>query len=72
MYLVKIDDWSNSGSPFKPVQEKFLTYFIAKKPISQKLIKYNKHFPKKVNILNVNDNKSWDSAKHFLSKKKDN
>lgn len=68
MYLVRIDDWSNAGSPFKPVQEKFLTYFFAKKPINQRLIKYNKNFPKKITILDVNEKKSWEKAKHFFLK----
>ena len=70
MFLARIDDWSNSGSPFKPVQEKFLTYFIVKNPYSSTLVKYNKKFPKGMNILDINSNKSWRDVKKYFSKEK--
>ncbi|MBM6763778.1 Eco57I restriction-modification methylase domain-containing protein [Ligilactobacillus agilis] len=68
MFLSRIDDWSNAGSPFKPVQEKFLTYFIAKKPLGSKLVKYNKNFPRKLTIEDINSNKSWKNVEEFFSK----
>ena len=34
MYFQELDDWSASGSPFLPVTQPFLTYFISKKEIN--------------------------------------
>lgn len=68
LYLDEIDDWTNAGHPFTPVLEKFLTYYIRKDEVADpRLLKYNKNFPAKTTILDVNANKSWSQAKGFYS-----
>lgn len=66
IFLNQIDDWSEAGSPFYPVLEKFLAYYITKKPTEKiQLKKYKKNFPRKVSITDVNENKSWTNALEF-------
>lgn len=36
LYIKKLTDWTKAGNPFKPVTQKFLTYFISREPIDYK------------------------------------
>lgn len=33
LYIQKITNWTKAGHPFKPVTQKFLTYYISRKPV---------------------------------------
>ena len=64
LYLDEVNDWTNSGNPFEPVQEKFLTYYIRKSEVEEvKLLKYNKSFERGTTILDINRNKNWNDVK---------
>lgn len=65
LYLEEVHDWTNSGNPFEPVQEKFLTYYIRKCRVNNPtLIKFNKAFNRGINILDINRNKNWNDVKN--------
>lgn len=51
LYLRKVTNWTKSGNPFKPVTQKFLTYYY-----SRKYIDYNKGVPVEWYIKKKNKN----------------
>ncbi|MDR7208412.1 Eco57I restriction-modification methylase domain-containing protein [Flavobacterium piscis] len=51
MYFQEFFDWTMSGHPFKPVQHKFLTYFLSQKPTN-----YSSGIPLKYYIKKSNEN----------------
>ncbi len=69
MHLIKVTDWSKADHPFKPVTDKFLTYFISKGNSKQEptLIGYRKNFPKRVKISDVNGYKNWNEVEKFFT-----
>lgn len=71
MHLIKVTDWSKADHPFKPVTDKFLTYFISKGNFKQEptLIGYRKKFPKRVKISDVNGYKNWNEVEKFFTSK---
>jgi len=46
LYLQEIYDWTKSGHPFKPVQQKFLTYFFSNNKVDYKSGIKAKHYSK--------------------------
>ncbi|MEA3352208.1 MAG: hypothetical protein U9Q33_00125, partial [Campylobacterota bacterium] len=46
LYLQEIYDWTKSGHPFKPVQQKFLTYFFSNNKVNYKSGIKAKHYTK--------------------------
>jgi len=46
LYLQEIYDWTKSGHPFKPVQQKFLTYFFSNKKVCYQKGIVAKHYIK--------------------------
>ena len=70
-YFQKIVDWTGAGHPFKPVQHKFLTYFISsnktdyKKGINLEIYKKNTKKP----IEEINHYSKFENVKEFFIKK---
>ncbi|RZK26352.1 MAG: hypothetical protein EOO43_03070, partial [Flavobacterium sp.] len=68
LYFKKIYDWTKSGHPFKPVQEKFLSYFMSHVPSNYfsgiPLTFYHKKA--KYNLQDYNNVKSFDQVKDIF------
>lgn len=70
-YFQRIVDWTEAGHPFKPVQHKFLTYFISKKAVDYKegikLEIYKKNTRKP--IEEINHYSKFENVKDLFTRK---
>lgn len=74
LYFQKFTDWTKSGHPFKPVQEKFLTFFVSSNPVDYKIgvptklykIKKGENLSKHNKITNFEDIKGSFNAENIL------
>jgi hypothetical protein len=73
LYFQQIFDWTKAGHPFKPVQHKFLTYFINKTKVDYKEgIPVTKFIIKNGNNLDIKKNfAEFDSVENCFEKKKE-
>jgi hypothetical protein len=69
LYLQSVDDWSKAGNPFVTVQEKFLTYFFARKIIdySTGITVTNFEKNRSRNIVDINSKKSYKEVEKDFS-----
>ncbi len=70
LYFIKLDDWTSSGHPFQPVQQKFLSYYFSRNKTDYKkginLTKYNKK--KNYKLSDFSKMQSFKNVEHIFDK----